>query len=97
MGGVSNKNTSHITRVLDLTYFSRLQRSKFETKYEVDVFCYYLTWKVLTWHDHVSRHHLRFYQISAQSDFKYGHEVAILEKQLKCSYSWTNAWIVSKF
>jgi hypothetical protein len=27
-------------------------------------------------------HHLRFYQISAQSDFKYGHLVAILEKQL---------------
>jgi hypothetical protein len=28
MGGVSNKTTSHITRVLDLTYFSRSQRSK---------------------------------------------------------------------
>jgi hypothetical protein len=29
MGAVSNKTTSHITRVLDLTYFSRSQRSKF--------------------------------------------------------------------
>jgi hypothetical protein len=47
-----------------------------------DVFCYYLTWKILTLHERVSRHHLRFYRISAQSDFKYGHQVAILEKQL---------------
>jgi hypothetical protein len=31
---------------------------------------------------HVSRHHLRFSQISAQSDLKYGHQVAILENQL---------------
>jgi hypothetical protein len=46
MGGVSSKTTSHITRVLDLTYFSRSQRSKFETK--VNLFCHYLTWKVLT-------------------------------------------------
>jgi hypothetical protein len=28
MGGVSNKTTLHITRVLDLTYFSRSQRTK---------------------------------------------------------------------
>jgi hypothetical protein len=28
MGNVSNKTTSHITRVLVLTYFSRSQRSK---------------------------------------------------------------------
>jgi hypothetical protein len=52
----------------------------FETKYEFYVFCYYLTWKVLTLHEHVSRHHLRFSQISAQSDLRYGHQVAILEK-----------------
>jgi hypothetical protein len=26
--------------------------------------------------------YLRFFQISAQSDLKYGHQVAILEKQL---------------
>jgi hypothetical protein len=31
MGGVSNKTRSHI---LDLTYFSRSQRSKFEKNYE---------------------------------------------------------------
>jgi hypothetical protein len=42
MGGVSNKTTSLITRVLDLTYFSRSQR--FENNYEVGVFCYYLTY-----------------------------------------------------
>jgi hypothetical protein len=53
-----------------------------ETKNEVDVFCFYLTWKGLTLHEHVSRHHLRFSQISAQSDLKYGNQVAILEKQL---------------
>jgi hypothetical protein len=29
----------------------------------------------------VSRHHLRFCQISAWSDFKYGHQTAILENQ----------------
>jgi hypothetical protein len=52
--GTSNKDTWHNTWVFDLTYFSRSQRSKFETKYEVDVFCYYLTWKVLTLHEHVS-------------------------------------------
>jgi hypothetical protein len=34
MGGVSNKTTSHITRVLDLTYFSRLQRSKLKKSVE---------------------------------------------------------------
>jgi hypothetical protein len=38
--------------------------------------------------------HLGFYQILAQSDFKYGHQVAILEKQLSAV---TNAWIISKF
>jgi hypothetical protein len=43
LGGVSSKTTSHITRVLDFTYFSRSQRSKFEKNYEVGVFCYYLT------------------------------------------------------
>jgi hypothetical protein len=43
MGGVSNKTTSHIIRVLDLTYFSSLQRGQFEKNYEVGVFCYYLT------------------------------------------------------
>jgi hypothetical protein len=29
---------------------------------------------------YVSRHHLPFYQISARLDFKYGRQVAILEK-----------------
>jgi hypothetical protein len=80
--GMSNKDTWHNTTVFYLTYFSRSQRSKFETNYEVDIFCYYLTWKVLALHERVSRHHLRFYKILAQSDFKYGHQVAILEKQL---------------
>jgi hypothetical protein len=45
-------------------------------------FFYHLTWKVLTLHERVSRHHLRFYQISAQLHFKYGHQVAFLEKHL---------------
>jgi hypothetical protein len=80
--GSSNKHTWHNTPVFDLTYFSRSQWSKFETNYEVDIFCYDLTWKVLTLDERVSRHYLRFYQILAQSDFKYGHQVAILEKQL---------------
>jgi hypothetical protein len=51
MGGVSNKTTSHITRVLDLTYFSRSQRSKFEKNYEswcilllFDLECSNLVW-----------------------------------------------------
>jgi hypothetical protein len=41
MGGVSNKTKSHITRILDLTHFSRSQRSKFGKYYEVGilVFC----------------------------------------------------------
>jgi hypothetical protein len=38
--------------------------------------------EVLTLHEHVSRHHLLFSQILAQSDLKYGHQVAILKKQL---------------
>jgi hypothetical protein len=38
MGGVSNKTTSRITRVLDLTYFSRSQRSKFKKNYGVGIF-----------------------------------------------------------
>jgi hypothetical protein len=37
MGGVSNKTTSHITRVLDLTYFSR-SRSDFKYGYLVAIF-----------------------------------------------------------
>jgi hypothetical protein len=60
--------------VFDLTYFSRSQRSKFETNYEVDIFCYYMTWKDLTLHERISWHHLHFYQISGQSDFKYGYQ-----------------------
>jgi hypothetical protein len=33
MGSVSNKTTSHFTRVLDLTYFSRSHMSKDTTDY----------------------------------------------------------------
>jgi hypothetical protein len=65
--------------------------------YEVDVFCYYLTWKVLTLQERVSRHHLHFYQISAQLHFKYGHQVAFLEKQLSAVTPELNAWIISNF
>jgi hypothetical protein len=44
MGGVSNKTTSHNTRVLDLTLATfQGHRGKFEKNYEVGVFCYYLT------------------------------------------------------
>jgi hypothetical protein len=68
----SEFNTWHNTPVFYLTYFSRSQRSKFETNYEVDLFCYFLTWKVLTLHERVSRHHLHFSPIRLQ----------ILEKQL---------------
>jgi hypothetical protein len=91
-------DSGHSSPVFDLTYFSRSQRSKFEINYEVNVFCYYLTWKVLTLHERVSRHHLCFYPILAQSDFECGHQVAILEKQLSAvTPELINAWIISKF
>jgi hypothetical protein len=47
------------------------------------------------------RHHLRFYQISARSDFKYGRQVTILDGKpaikevIDDYYSWTNGWIIS--
>jgi hypothetical protein len=59
MGGVSNKTTSHITWVLDLTYFSRLQRSKFKKNYEVGIFCYCSN--VLTLCEYVSGHPLHLH------------------------------------
>jgi hypothetical protein len=51
--------------------------------------------------EHVSRHHLPFYHISARSDFKYCCQVAILGEKKKCYYSWTQAktndphWLVN--
>jgi hypothetical protein len=38
-------------------------------------------------------HRLHFYQILAQSDFKYGYQAAILENQLRAI---TPGWISSK-
>jgi hypothetical protein len=70
LSSTSNKDTWHNTPVFYLTYFSRSQRSKFKTNYEVEVFCYYLTCAPST-----------FLPNFGQSDFKYGHQVAILEKQ----------------
>jgi hypothetical protein len=78
MGGVSNTSS----RVLDLTYFSRSQRSMFEQNFEAGVFCYYLTcWNVLTSCEYVSGHLLHLHQISARLDFKYGSLVVILENR----------------
>jgi hypothetical protein len=67
--GTSNKDTWHTTRVFDLTYFWRSQRSKFKTAPLVCTFRFNLTQNITLW-EHVARHHLCFYQISAQSDFK---------------------------
>jgi hypothetical protein len=91
--GTSNKDTWHNPRFLfwptfqgnsgqSLPTFQGIQRSEFKTNYEVYVFCYYLTWKVLILCEHLSRLCLHFYQISSQSDFKYGYQAAILENQL---------------
>jgi hypothetical protein len=60
--------------------FWRSQRSKFKT---APVFARFITIWPLEHSNLVSRHHLPFYQISAQSDFKYGHQVAVLEKEKK--------------
>jgi hypothetical protein len=49
----------------------------------VGTFRYYLTQNILTLCEHISSHHLRFYQTSAQSEFKYGRQAAILENQLR--------------
>jgi hypothetical protein len=49
------------------TFQGHRGQSLTQLNYEVDVFCNYLTWKFLTLHERVSRHHLRFYQISAQA------------------------------
>jgi hypothetical protein len=47
---------------------------------EVDCFKK-LVYETLTFCEHVSRHHLHFYRISARSDLKYGRQAAILENQ----------------
>jgi hypothetical protein len=51
MGGVFNKITSLITQVLDLTYFSRSQRSKFEKDYKswCILLLFYLECSNLVW------------------------------------------------
>jgi hypothetical protein len=46
MVGVSDEATLHITQVFDLTYFSRLQRSKFIKNYEIVMFRHYLMYSV---------------------------------------------------
>jgi hypothetical protein len=69
----SNKDTYHNIRVFDLTnYFWRSQRSKFKTA------------PLASWHVSLlfDLYCLRFYQISARSDFKYGRQATILENQL---------------
>jgi hypothetical protein len=66
-----------------MTYFDLLFKvTEVKVRNKIMKLTYFLTCKVLTLHECVSRQHPRFYQISAQSDFKYGHQVAILEKQL---------------
>jgi hypothetical protein len=57
--------TSHITRVLELTYFSRSQRSKLNKL---------RSWRILLRFDLECSNPLHFHLISAQSDFKYGCE-----------------------
>jgi hypothetical protein len=94
------KDTWHTgnTWVFDLTYFWRSQRSKFKMAPLAGTFHYYnyLTKNILTLClvcEHISSHHLRFYQTSARSEFKYGHQADILENQLRaidpklCTYA----------
>jgi hypothetical protein len=78
--GTSNKDTWHNAWVFDLTYFLKVAEVKVQNSTNIGTFHYYLTWNILTLCEHVSEHHLPFNQISARSDFKYGCQVAILEK-----------------
>jgi hypothetical protein len=56
-------------------FLSSISRARFVTAGAIDLkFCTYVP---------LDEHHLGFYQISAQSDFKYGRQVTILENQLK--------------
>jgi hypothetical protein len=67
-----------------MTYFDLLLKVtevKVKNGTVVGTFRYYLTQKILTLCEHVSRHHLHFHQISARSDFKYGRQAAMLENQ----------------
>jgi hypothetical protein len=100
MGGVSNKTTSHITRVSDLTYFSRSQRSnsKFPKNYEswrilllFDLECSNLVWICICT---PSTYTQNFGLIGFQNAVRPGGH---LGKSTKSYYSWTNGWIISKF
>ena len=73
---MSDEPTSHILRVLDLTLFSRSQRSKFEISPPFDLLCCYLSQKAVIWYDGVSKYPLQKRQVSAISDVKFGHQVA---------------------
>ena len=72
MVGTPSKDTSHIVRVFDLTYFARSQRSKFKITLSGGTFCCYLIQRVLIWCGGESKYPLCVRQISAGSDFKYG-------------------------
>jgi hypothetical protein len=81
MGGVSNKTTSHITQVLDLTSFSKSQRSKFKTSPPGGTFRCCLTQRAIIWCDDVSRQPLCVCQILARSDSKFGRQEGISQKR----------------
>jgi hypothetical protein len=72
--GTSNKDTWHSTHVFDLTYFWRSQ-----VKVQNSTFSRHVS--LLFDLDHSNLVWTCFYQISAQSDYKYGRQVAILENQ----------------
>jgi hypothetical protein len=78
--------TWHDIWVFYLTCFLKI---KVQNVTDMGTFHYYLTYNILTLCEHVSRHHLHFYWISARFDFKYGRQVAILERKNKVLYSYS--------
>ena len=80
--GTSSETTLHILRVLDLTYISRSQRSKFEISASGGTFRYYLAQDAVTWCADVLRYPVCVRQISVRSDSKYGRQGALVKNIL---------------
>ena len=74
-----SSDLSKILWVLNLTSFSRSQRSKFKISPSGCTFRYYWTQRAVIWCDDVSRPSLCLHQISVQSDSKNSHKGALVK------------------